>query len=325
MRALVFEGPSDDTTTTRIVELPEPEPGPGQVAIDVHHAGVNFKDIMARRGDQGYATQWPFVPGLEVAGTVRAVGRGVSGFDVGQAVAAYTGAGGQAEVAVADSALVQPVPDGVPLELAAAAPGALVTGELLLGRLEPGAVVLLHGASGGVGEAVARLARAGGARLVLGTVGSAARVQPALEAGYDRVFTRDASLVDAVMAATDGLGADLVLDPQGTTLLELDLELTAVGGRIVLFGNAAGTPFGPLPGLERLMAGNVSLSGFSLAALAARAPERVGNALRAALARLAGKAIAFDVTPIAGLERAAAAHQAMIEGRLQHKQVIAVR
>jgi NADPH2:quinone reductase len=327
MNALIFEAPSDDPARTRIVELPEPEPGPGEIAIDVHHAGVNFKDIMARRGDPGYATHWPFVPGLEVAGTVRALGDGVSGFSVGQAVAAYTGAGGLAEVAVADSALVQPVPEGVPLELAAATPGALVTGALLLeelGRLQPGEVVLLHGASGGVGQAVARLARAGGARLVLGTVGSAARVESALAAGYDHVFPRDGALAEAVLAATDGHGVDLLLDPRGTTLLDLDLESAAVGGRIILFGNAGGTPFDPLPALERLLARNISLGGFSLAAFAARAPHRVGAALRAARERLAANEIAFAVAPVAGLERAPAAQQALAEGRLEHKPVVAI-
>ena len=121
-----------------MVEIAVPEPGPGQVSIDIRHAGVNFKDIMARRGDPGYATHWPFVPGLEIAGSVRSVGRGVSDLKVGQAVAAFTGAGGLAEVAVAERALVVPVPDGVTLDVAAATPGALVTATLLLEDLGRG-------------------------------------------------------------------------------------------------------------------------------------------------------------------------------------------
>ena len=310
-----------------MVEIAVPEPGPGQVSIDIRHAGVNFKDIMARRGDPGYATHWPFVPGLEIAGSVRSVGRGVSDLKVGQAVAAFTGAGGLAEVAVAERALVVPVPDGVTLDVAAATPGALVTATLLLedlGRLRPGDTVLLHGASGGVGQAVARLTRAAGAGLVLGTVGNKARIETALELGYDQVLARDRTLAEAVLEATGGRGADVILDPQGTTLLDVDLEVAAPGARIVLFGNASGAPLDPLPPLERLLAGNLSLAGFSLAVLAKTAPERVAGALRAALERLAAGELAFDVTTVLGLERAPEAHQALAEGRVRHKQIVSI-
>jgi NADPH2:quinone reductase len=184
--------------------------------------------------------------------------------------------------------------------------------------------VLVHGASGGVGQAVARLARAAGAGLVLGTVGSAARVEPALGHGYDRVLVRDAALARTVREATGGRGADLILDPQGTTLVDVDLELAAPGARLVLFGNATGAPFAPLPPLERLLAGNISLTGFSLAALAASAPERVAAALRAALERLARGELTLAVTTVPGLERAPDAHQALAEGRAPHKQIVRV-
>jgi NADPH2:quinone reductase len=327
MRALVFEAPAPDATRSRVVEIAVPEPGPGQVSIDVRHAGVNFKDIMARRGDPGYAMHWPFVPGLEIAGTVRSLGRGVSDLEVGQVVAAFTGAGGLAEVAVAECALVVPVPDEVTLEVAAATPGALVTATLLLedlGRLRPGDTVLLHGASGGVGQAVARLARAAGAGLVLGTVGNEARIESALELGYDQVLARGHTVAEAVLEAAGGRGADVILDPQGTTLLDVDLAVAAPGARIILFGNATGAPLDPLPPLERLLAGNLSLGGFSLAALAKTAPERVAVALRAVLDRLAAGELAFRVTTVLGLERAPAAHEALAEGRARHKQIVSI-
>ena len=74
MKAVIMAGPAMDGTTTSVADIDEPQPGPGQVAIDVAYAGVNFIDVMARRGDPGYASGWPYVPGLEVAGTIRSVG-----------------------------------------------------------------------------------------------------------------------------------------------------------------------------------------------------------------------------------------------------------
>src|SRR5256885_7421151 len=122
MRALRVSEPAPDASTTSVVAVDEPQPGPGQVAIEVGFAGVNFIDVMARRGDPGYASVWPYVPGLEVAGTVRAVGDGVSDLLVGQRVAAFTPDGGLAEVAVAEAGLTVEVPADVRLETAAAAP-----------------------------------------------------------------------------------------------------------------------------------------------------------------------------------------------------------
>src|SRR5215208_3182610 len=98
MRALIMDEPSNGAERTNVREAPTPVPGPGEVAIDVAYAGVNFIDVMARRGDAGYATGWPFVPGLEVAGTVRELGPGADGLAVGERVAALTGGGGLAEV-----------------------------------------------------------------------------------------------------------------------------------------------------------------------------------------------------------------------------------
>src|SRR2546429_9383331 len=94
MRVLEMAAPALDASATQIVDRALPTPGPGQVSIDVAFAGVNFIDVMARRGDAGYASGWPYVPGLEVVGTVRAVGDGVTGPRVGDRVAAGTPRGG---------------------------------------------------------------------------------------------------------------------------------------------------------------------------------------------------------------------------------------
>lgn len=325
MRALVFDAAASDTSTSRVAELSIPEPGPGQVSIDVIYAGVNFKDVMARRGDPGYVTSWPFVPGLEVAGTIRALGADVTGLAPGELVVALTGQGGLAEVAVAEAAVTARVPDNLALERAAAAPGALVSAELLisdLGRLRPGESVLVHSAAGGVGQAAAALARLAGARLVLGTVGAPARTAAARQAAYDTVLVRGPGLASAVREATDGRGADLVLDPQGTALVDVDLQLAAPGARIVLFGNATGAPFAPLPPLQTLMAANATITGFSLAALAATAPARVASALTRVLDHLAAGHLHTELTTVEGLAAAAGAQQALAEGRGVGKQIV---
>ena len=125
MKAVIMTAPAMDASTTSVADIGEPRPGPGQVAIDVAYAGVNFIDVMARRGDPGYASAWPYVPGLEVAGTVRSVGSGVHHLRPRERVAAFTPGGGMAEVAIAAAAVTVEVPPGVPLGTAASAPLAL--------------------------------------------------------------------------------------------------------------------------------------------------------------------------------------------------------
>ncbi|MDX6210476.1 MAG: NADPH:quinone reductase, partial [Frankiales bacterium] len=250
MRAVVFSAAAPDSSSTTVTDVDPPEPGPGELTVDVRFAGVNFKDVMARRGDPAYVTRWPYVPGVEVAGTVRAVGAGADGFRVGESVVAYTDAGGLAQVAVAKAGLTVPVPDRLDLAKAAAAPGALTTAVLLLdriGRLRSGDHLLVHSAAGAVGEAVAQLARLAGVGHLVGVVGSESRQRPARKLGYDAVFVRGPGLAEEVLAHTGGLRFDLILDPQGTTMLDEDLAMAAPAGTVVLFGNAGGGAFGALP------------------------------------------------------------------------------
>ena len=328
MRALAFDNPAPDMSTTRLAELPVPVPRPGEIAIDVHHAGVNFIDVMARRGDPGYAAQWPFVPGLEVAGTVRELGPEVDGPPVGTRVAAFSGGGGLAEVAIVAAALVVPVPDAVDFAQAAAAPGTLTAAELLVAhtaRVRAGDSVLVHAAGGGVGQALAQRARLAGAATLIGTVGRPGRVAAALEAGYDLVLARGPELAVKIRERTGGRGVDVVFDPQGTELLDLDIEVVAPGGRIVLFGNVTGEPLAPLPATGRLYAANASIAGFSLTRWSAAAPQRVAGALERVLADLASGAQTADVTEIDDLDGAADAQQALADGRGRGKQVVRIR
>lgn len=269
MRALIMSEPCNGPRCTTVQTVSVPRPGPGEVAIDVAFAGINFIDVMARRGDAGYVPQWPYVPGLEVAGTVREVGDHVTTLEVGDRVSALTIHGGLAEVAVARAELTLSVPDTLPLDVVAAAPAGLATPVLLLtesARLRAGESVLVHSASGGIGQAIAQIAAALGAGPLVGTVGRPEKAEVATGAGYTAAFSRGQDLPDEVRAATGGRGADVILDPLGTTMLETDLAAAAPGARIVLFGNASGAAAAPLPPLAASSAGTSAWSDFPFAA-----------------------------------------------------------
>lgn len=328
MLALVFDHAAEDGSATRVATTTVPRPGAGQVSIAVSHAGINFKDVMSRRGDPGYVPSWPFIPGLEVAGTVRKVGIGVTQFSRGDLVLALTNAGGLAEVAVAESALTVAIPVGVEAALAAAVPGAFTTAELLLNRaarLRAGDVLLVQSAGGSVGRAIADIARLQPGVRLIGVVGSDRRLATALDAGYDAAFTRDSRLAANIRDHLGGRGVDVVLDPQGTTWLDQDLQVLEVGGTVVIFGNAAGVAISDLPPLGQLFARNVSIGGFSLAALSRTAPDIVAAAMNSVLAHLRHGRLAPSVTVLDGLERAAEAQQSIADGIARSKQIIRLR
>jgi NADPH2:quinone reductase len=290
----------------------------------VAYAGINFIDVMARRGDAAYASAWPYAPGLEVSGAVREIGPGVTELAVGQEVAAFTPGGGLADVTRTRAEFVVPVPGQVPSRVAAAAPLMLATGLLLLSdaaRFRPGESVLVHSASGGVGSAIAQLVPALGGGLRIGTVGRPGKVAAALASGYDVAVARTEDVARAVLDATGGAGVDIVLDPQGTAMLETDLVLTAPGGRIVLFGNAGGGEQAPLPPAGRLIGGNLAIGGFSISRLWATAPHRAAAGLHQVLDLIAEGRMDIAITEVSSLAEVPAVHQLLADGRGEGKYV----
>ena len=274
-----------------------PEPGAGQVSIDVAYAGANFAEVLYRRGVVDVPL--PFVPGIEVSGRIRAIGEGVSGLTVGQPVAALTivDSGGYAEVAVTAADLVAPLADAVDLDLATAAalPSNSTTAFLVLdqvARLAPGESVLVHAAAGGVGSQLGQVARLLGAGRVVGTVGSAAKVEAARGFGYDEVILRD---------EIAGAGQfDVVVDMVGGPARQASLDRLAPLGRLVVMGNASGAEDVGISANE-LWFSNKTVSGFNLAAYSAAHPERAGQALRRAV-RAAGEGalrVQVEVVPLA--------------------------
>lgn len=313
MRAMIFEefgGPE----VLHPVDLPEPSPGPGEVAIDVAYAGVNFADIRARA--EGYRVPGlPFRPGLEVAGLVRAVGEGVTDVAPGQEVTAFLSGGGYSEVAVAPAATTFALPDGVDLRTAAAMPSVLPTAQALLhdvARLREGDTVLVHSAAGGVGTVAGQLARLGGASAVYGVVSSMDKAPHALKSGYDQVFLTPAFDED-VLAATGGRGVDIALDPIGGETFRRTLAVTARFGRLVSFGDTgAETPWQVGPAEVYPLA--KSVAGFSLMGLAAADPLRLRELAHDAFAAVQDGGVELPVTAEIPLTEAAEAHR-MVESR----------
>jgi NADPH2:quinone reductase len=240
MRAVVVTEPGGPDVL-EVQELPRPEPGAGQVLVEVAASGVNFIDVYKRQGV--YPMPVPFVMGEECAGRVVAVGAGVTESAVGDAVAAASTPGTHATHAVIDAARAVPVPDGVPLDVAGAAMLQGMTAHYLVNSTYPltaDETVLLHAAAGGVGQLLVQFAKAKGAR-VIGTVGSAAKVAIARERGADEVIRYDE--VDDLAAAVREVapdGVDVVYDSVGKATFDASLASLRPRGMLVLVGGSSG-------------------------------------------------------------------------------------
>ena len=223
-------------------EAPTPSPGAGEVLIAVAAAGINFADIMARRGVYPDAPKPPCVVGYEVAGEIEAVGPGVTTLSVGQKAMALTHFGGQSSHVVVPVGQVFPIPPGLDAAHAAALPVTYLTAYQLvvaMGRLAKGETVLIHSAAGGVGLSAIDLATIAGAEIV--GVASAAKHDFLRGRGVTKlVDSRAPDLVARVKELTGGRGVDLALDPIGGPSWRRSLDCLAPLGRIGAYGFSAG-------------------------------------------------------------------------------------
>ena len=212
-------------------EIPDPEPGPGQVLVRVHAVACNFPDILLCQGRYQEKPEPPFTPGMEIAGEVVAAGVGAVA-RVGDRVLGMPpmGEGGYAELAVLDADATLPWPDGMSAGQAAGMFVTYQTGICALehrANLQPGETLLVHAAAGGVGSAAVQLGKALGAR-VIGTAGGADKCAVARQMGADDVVdyaTED--LVTRVKELTDGRGADVIYDPIGGDVFDASRRLVA--------------------------------------------------------------------------------------------------
>jgi NADPH2:quinone reductase len=239
MRAIVVSETGGPEVLVHAEEHPDPEPGPGQVVVEAAAAGVNFIDIYRRSGV--YRQPLPYVPGSEGAGTVVAVGEGVTDVAVGDRVAWHDAAGSYAERVVVDAAMTVPVPDGTDLTAAAAVMLQGMTAHYLCRstfEVKPGTVAVVHAAAGGVGLLLTQMIRTLGGTVIATTSGGP-KAELAEQAGADYVtgYGEFGAVVDRV---TDGRGADVVYDGVGKDTFDASLASLRPRGLLALFGGSSG-------------------------------------------------------------------------------------
>lgn len=226
----------------RWAEVAEPEPGPGEVLIDVAASAVNRADLLQRRGVYPPPPGASEYLGLECSGTITALGAGVTGFSAGDQVCALLAGGGYAQRVAVPAEQVLPLPAGVDLVTAAALPEVACTvwsNVVMLARLRPGEVLLVHGGAGGIGTHAIQVGAALGATVA--ATGRAERLDQLRELGAQiTVDYRGENFVPAVREATGGHGADVVLDNMGAAYLGRNVDVLATGGRLVVIGMQGG-------------------------------------------------------------------------------------
>lgn len=224
-------------------EVPDPQPGPGQVLIDVRAAGVNFPDTLIIENKYQLKPALPFSPGAEVAGTVAAVGEGVQGLRPGDRVVAIPGYGGYAEKVLAPQADVFPLPEGIGFEDAAAFLIAYGTTHYALqerAAIRPGETLLVLGAAGGTGLSAVELGKLLGAR-VIAAASSDEKLALCREHGADEVINYShEDLRQRLKELTGGRGVDVIYDPVGGPYSEPALRSMAWNGRFLVIGFTAG-------------------------------------------------------------------------------------
>jgi putative PIG3 family NAD(P)H quinone oxidoreductase len=227
-----------------VADLPDPSPGPGEVAIAVAATAINRADLLQRKGHYPPPPGASDILGLECSGTVAAVGDGVSGWSVGDECCALLAGGGYAERVAVPAGQVMPVPAGVSLVDAAALPEVACTvwsNVFMVAGLRKDEWFLVHGGAGGIGTMAIQLAAALGAR-VLTTGGSEEKLAQCAELGAEvTIDYKQQDFVAEVKGATDGHGADVILDNMGASYLGRNVDALATAGRLVVIGMQGGT------------------------------------------------------------------------------------
>ena len=329
MRAIVVNefGPPEQL---RVGGVPSLRPGPGEVLVEVHAAPVNYVDLLVVAGSYQFLPARPFIPGKGPAGIVAALGQGVTVPRVGDRVLAMAEEGGYAEAVVIRADQCYRLPPGMSFAEAASLSLVYDTAWIALrerARLAPGETVLVLGASGGVGQAAVQLARAMGARVLAGT-SRPERAPAALVAGAAAVIDlsrenlRD-SLREQVWAATDGRGADVILDPLGGEVFAAALRALAWCGRLIVIGFAGG----PIPTVKAnyLLLKNIEVSGLQVSDYRKRRPARMAECFAEIFSLCEEGRVTPAAAQIFSLDRAGKALAALRDRRLAGRAVLRPR
>ncbi|HLI64322.1 MAG TPA: NADPH:quinone reductase [Terriglobales bacterium] len=245
IRVHEFGGPE----VMKLQEVPDPQPGPGQVVVRIHAAGVNPVETYIRTGTYAFKPTLPYTPGSDAGGVVLAVGPEVRGVEPGDRVYVTASATGTyAELALCDQDKVHRLPPHISFEQGAAMGipyGTAYRGLFQRGGAKPAETVLVHGASGGVGTAAVQLARAAG-MMVIGTAGTAEGMKLVSEQGAHPVLNHSAAgYMDELMKLTEGRGVDVILEMLANKNLAADLTVLARKGRVVVIGSRGSIEINP--------------------------------------------------------------------------------
>ena len=311
--------------TLAIGELPPPSPGPGEILVGIRACGLNFADTLMIQGKYQERPEFPFSPGLEISGEVLEAGPGVDGIATGDSVIALCGHGGLAERVVVPSGSAIRMPEG--MDFVTAAGFAVVYGTAHLGlqhraRLEPGEVLLVHGAAGGVGLAAVEVGRRLGAT-VIATGSSEEKLALARDHGaHHAINYREQSFRDRVKELTEGRGADVIFDPVGGEVFEQSLRCINWEGRILVIGFASGV----IPNLPANLAlvKNMSVVGVYWGAYRKRNPALLQQSWQQLVEWFAEGALSPHVSASYPLEEAPAALTSLIERRATGKVVVTI-
>jgi NADPH2:quinone reductase len=313
MRVIEIAGGAGPAEALTLAERPDPVPGPGQIRIRVHAAGVNRPDLLQRNGLYPPPPGAPDILGLEVAGEVAQLGDGVTRWAVGDRVCALLGGGGYAEQVVVDARHALRVPADVDFVRAAALPETVCTvfaNVFEAGALKAGETLLVHGATSGIGVTAIRMAKAAGAR-VIATSRGAAKTQAALDLGAD--LSLDATAGDMTAAIRDFGGVDVVLDMLGADYAELNQAVLRPFGRWVVIATLTGAV--AQIDLLKLMMKRIVLTGSTLRARPADEKARLIAAVEATVwPWLASGALRLPVEATFPLAQAADAHRRLEGG-----------
>ena len=243
MRALWVEELAADYAGCVLRETPTPDPGPGEVLVEVRAAAVNFPDLLQTRGEYQHKPPLPFIPGLEMAGVIAKLGEGVERWKVSDAVVCGARIGGFSDHAVTFAQALRPKPEAFSFAEAAGFGAAYLTAYVSLVRraeVEPGEWVLVHGAAGGVGLACVDLAKVLGCRVIAASASDAKLKVIEDEYAPDATVNVTGGFRERVKEITGGRGADVIYDPVGGDVFDESVRCIAFNGRLLVVGFTSG-------------------------------------------------------------------------------------
>ncbi|HEY0659100.1 MAG TPA: zinc-binding dehydrogenase [Pyrinomonadaceae bacterium] len=303
----------------RVDEVEKPTPAADEVLIKTAAAGINFADVMLRQGKYFFRPDLPYTIGFEIAGTIETIGAEVENRQVGARVLAMTRGGGYAEYATVKGAQVVPIPDDLNFSEATVLLVQGLTALGLLADLKSGQTVLIHAAAGGVGTLLVQLAKIKGAK-VIGTASSAEKLEKIANLGADvGINYTETDWTKQVLAATEGAGADLIIEMVGGEIGRHNFECLATKGTIMVYGAASGKDFqisalGLLGKMQAVKGYNLNLE----------SQENIAVFTGELMSLIAKKQLQIQVTEYP-LEQAAQAHKAIESRQTTGKIILTVK